>query len=217
MCWNADISLNTFLFACLALVFIWVANTFTKYKSNLFSNKLLYLLLFAVAAMQLVEYFLWKNLKNFKINTQLSMAAISLVVVQQLILMFMIPNEALRTYMLLAYAVFVVLFYVFKRPTLQLHTSIGKNGHLSWDWLNYNGYEQIWLFVGLLFYLVPVFMIQQFVLMFFLILFLSASLFYNYKFNTFGSMWCWASNFFLLYLLVDILLVKPYREYNGLC
>jgi hypothetical protein len=49
MCWNQDISLNTFLFACSALIFIYLASTYTKYKSDTFKNPLVYLFLFEVA------------------------------------------------------------------------------------------------------------------------------------------------------------------------
>jgi hypothetical protein len=35
--------------------------------------------------------------------------------------------------------------------------------------------------------------------------------------QTYGSLWCWFINGFLLLTLIDILLVQPFREYNGLC
>ena len=35
------------------------------------------------------------------------------------------------------------------------------------------------------------------------------------KYNTFGTMWCWSFNLFLLYFIVDILIIQPF-EY-GLC
>jgi len=61
MCWNQDISINTFIFACLSLLFIFFTNTFTKYKTPTFDNPIVYLFLLSVAAMQLIEYFLWRN------------------------------------------------------------------------------------------------------------------------------------------------------------
>jgi hypothetical protein len=57
MCWNQDISINTFLFVCLTLLFIFITNTFTKYKTPFFNNPLMYLLLLLGASMQLIEFF----------------------------------------------------------------------------------------------------------------------------------------------------------------
>ena len=68
MCWNPDISINTFLFSCLTLLFIYITNTYTKYKTPLFDNPIFYLLFLAVVSIQLIEFFLWRNLKNKFIN-----------------------------------------------------------------------------------------------------------------------------------------------------
>ncbi len=68
MCWNKDISINTFLFGFLSLCFIYYANTYTKYKSSTFKNPLVYLFLLTVISIQLIEYFLWKNLNNISKN-----------------------------------------------------------------------------------------------------------------------------------------------------
>ena len=64
MCWNPDISLNTFLFGVFALLFIFLSNTFSKYKLKEFTNPLVYLFLFQIVVMQLIEFFIWKNLKT---------------------------------------------------------------------------------------------------------------------------------------------------------
>lgn len=42
MCWNADISINTFTFGLFALLFIYIANTYSKYKTKTFENPLVY-------------------------------------------------------------------------------------------------------------------------------------------------------------------------------
>ena len=38
MCWNPDISINTFLLGALTLVFVYYTNTYTKYKTPTFDN-----------------------------------------------------------------------------------------------------------------------------------------------------------------------------------
>jgi hypothetical protein len=220
MCWNPDISLNTFLFACFGLAFIWVANTFTKYKSSLFeNNKLIYVFFFATAAMQLVEFFLWKNLKNAASNTFWSKIASFVIVVQQVTLMLLIPSPEIRKNMLLLYAVFLGSFFLYKKifSPIRFYTTVAKNGHLSWDWLGFKGYEIIWMVISLLFYILPLYFIQNTTMLFFITILLIASLFLYFKDGTFGTVWCWASNFSLLYFIVDILLIQPFYEYNGLC
>ena len=219
MCWNADISLNTFLFACFGLAFIWVANTFTKYKSSLFDNKLMYVFFFATAAMQLVEFFLWKNLKNAPMNKFLSKLASVVIIVQQVTLMLIIPSAEIRNNMLLLYAVFLGAFFLYKKifSPNRFYTSIATNGHLSWDWLNVKGNDNIWVVISLLFYLMPVYFIQNKAMFLFIFVLLGISLIFYFKDGTFGTVWCWASNFSLLYFIVDILLKQPFYEYNGLC
>lgn len=218
MCWNADISLNTFVFAILALVFIYAANTYTKYKSSMFDNKLVYLFMLDVAAVQLVEYFLWKNLKNPSMNAFLSKINAFVIAMQPLILVLMIPKQALRRGMVLAYAVCALLFFVLKKAPIWFHTSVAPNGHLSWDWINYKGY---WLplFV-LFFYGVSMLSINNFKLSLFILALVAVSFINYYKYNkyqTVGSMWCWSGNLFSLFLLLDLLLIKPYYDYNVLC
>lgn len=100
----------------------------------------------------------------------------------------------------------------------QFHTSIGKNGHLMWEWLHAkNIVENILLISFLLLYIIPALLIDNKILTGFVIVSLFVSLFFYYKYNTWGSMWCWLSNSFLLYCIIDILLIKPFYEYNGLC
>jgi hypothetical protein len=216
MCWNADISLNTFMFVSLALIFIWTANTFTKYKSSVFDNKLVYLFVLNVAAVQLVEFFLWKNLKNAKMNAFFSKIMVGVIVLQPILLMLMVPHSTLRNGLFLAFALAALLFFYVKNPT-PFHTSV-VNGHLSWDWINFKGYYlPLAVFC---FYAIPLMAIHQFAfsLFAFTLIGIAAVNYWKYtKYQTVGSMWCWSTNLFLFLILADILILKPYREYNAVC
>ena len=219
MCWNEDISINTFIFACLALLFIFFTNTFTKYKTKTFDNHLVYLFFLEVAAMQLIEFFLWRNLKNKSLNKLFSQIASVVVFIQPLTLMLMIPNIIIKFVIILLYLIFVIAYYVYRgiyNPII-FHTSIGTNGHLSWEWMNYKGYENIFSFIYLLFFVTSLLFIKNTLLCLFVLISLIISLFLYYKYNTFSSMWCWYVNLFLLYFIIDILIIKPFYEYNGLC
>ena len=219
MCWNQDVSLNTFLFACLVLLFIYITNTYTKYKTPTFDNPLVYLFLFLVAGMQLIEFFLWRNLKNKKINEQLSKIASVDVFMQQLTLILLIPNLTIRVGMAVSYLLFVLFYTTYKSiyDPIQYYTTVGVNGHLSWGWTNYTGYETIWAIICLFFYVSAALLINNFILSLFLLTTMFISFIFYYKYNTLASMWCWLLSTFLLYFLVNILLIQPFREYSGLC
>lgn len=226
MCWNEDISLNTFLFSCFALVFIYITNTYTKYKTPFFENPLFYVFAFLVASMQLLEFFLWRNLGNKKRNTQLSKAGLLLLFSQIFVLILIVENPVYR-YSLLSFLLlwtFGLFLYTQSHPIVFKTRESG--GHLSWDWVIIPGVSRfmdlVLLTIGLLLYFVPFALIKGnqkskvllILLGFFLYLFcyLVAK-----KDRTYGSLWCWAINLFFLYFIVDILLIQPFYEYNGLC
>ena len=218
MCWNQDISINTFVFSCLALVFIYYTNTFTRYKTHLFDNPVVYLFFLSVVSMQLIEFFLWRNLKNPVINKYLSKLASFLFILQPFFLILIIPVLATRYMMLFIYSIYMLTYLFYKKmySPVNFHTSVGKNGHLSWEFVNLKGFESIFALLYLLIYLSAIFIINNPLLIIFLIPAFIISLFY-YKDQTIGTMWCWISNLFLLYLIINILIFKPYLEYNGLC
>jgi len=219
MCWNADISINTFLFSSFVLLFIYFTNTYTKYKTPLFDNPIVYLFILSVISMQLIEYFLWRNLKNKSVNESLSKLSSFLFILQPLFLMLLIPVLKIKKTMLTLYLLFMAFYLTYKKifSPIIFHTSIAKNGHLSWEFVNHKGYEHIFTFIYLLFYISTAFFVNNFLITLFLIPSFILSLFFYFRDGTFGTMWCWITNLFLLYFLVDILIVKPYYEYNGLC
>ena len=63
MCWNKIISLNTFIVSSVVLILIYM-NKDTIYKFNEFDDNYLYFFLLSISSMQLVEYFLWKNIET---------------------------------------------------------------------------------------------------------------------------------------------------------
>jgi len=217
MCWNQDISINTFVFSCLALFFIYYTNTFTRYKTPLFDNPIVYLFFLSVVSMQLIEFFLWRNLNN-SLNESLSKLASTLFILQPLFLILIIPTLSTLYMMLFIYSIFMLTYLFYKKmySPINFHTSIGKNGHLSWEFVNLKGYETIFTLLYLLIYISTVFIINSPLLTIFLIPAFLISLLY-YKDNTFGTMWCWISNLFLLFLIINILIIQPYYQYNGLC
>lgn len=222
MCWNENISLNTFVAGTAILLFIWYNNTYTQYKLSEFKNIWFYFLIFSFTSMQLVEFFLWKSIrtKNNAMNRLFSIFAWILGrVIQPLFLILLIPKK----YDILKKGVFLFYFSVLTIVSLYKNTynpvsfksNIDKNGHLYWTWADLVHYEQtlFLLYVFLLFVLI--FTSPLYIYFIVCLLFLSAS--YLIYQNTFGSMWCWISNSFLLFFLIKILIVLPYLEKNKLC
>ena len=165
------------------------------------------------------EIFLWRNLKNKQANAALSKLASVLTAMQIGTIMLMIPDMFMKCASLVSYFLFFILYFEYRRlyNPLIFHTSVGENGHLSWEWMNFKGYENIFLFIFLLFYIVPAVMTRNKKLAFFIISTIIVSLFFYYRYNTFGTMWCWIANLCLLYFICDILLIQPFHEGNGLC
>ena len=215
MCWNSDVSINTFIFGILSFIFIYLAS-YTKYKEDKF-NPFVYLFLLEIVSMQLIEYFIWKNLNNKKNNFYSWLGSI-LVFIQPITVMFIISTN-IKYLLMLIYFLFIIIYFTYRHfyNPIFFHSSVGKNGHLSWDWMKYKGYENIFLFIYLFIYVVSLLYIDYPLLKYFTIFALFLSLLFNFKYNTFSSMWCWYTNIILLFIIVNILLIKPYYEYNGLC
>lgn len=209
MCWNADISINTFLFAIFALIFIFLVNTYTKYKQETFKNPLVYLLLLEVASIQLVEFFLWKNLKNKKMNEFLTSLALYIIIIEPLTIMLMIPNKIILISIVTCYLLFLCSRMFISN---KIYITTVKNGHLSWGWINTK--DKLSIFIYLLFFVLSMYLINNFLLFLFATFTLIFTLFFYFKYNTFGSMWCWSVNLFLLYFIIDLIIIKPFNEYR---
>ena len=219
MCWNSDISMNTFIFSILTLIFIYLTNTYSKYKTKEFDNPLIYLFFFQVALIQLIESFLWKNLKNVNINKLLSHIMRYIIILQPYIIILMIQRTNIKYLFLLFYTIFLLFQLIFNINKTQkhFHSTIGINGNLSWEWMIFKGNYNIILFIYILFYILSSLFINNHLITIFLIVSVLLSIIYYFKYKTFGSMWCWYSNLFLLYFLINILIIQPYKEYNNLC
>jgi hypothetical protein len=226
MCWNADISINTFIFSCFALVFIYITNTYSRYKTPLFDNPLFYLFALLAASMQLLEFFLWRNLNNKSLNTQLSKAGLLLLFSQIFVLILIVDNPVYRYSLLGVLVLISLIVYVYSQSHPIVFKTRESGGHLSWDWIILPGLSfttnLILLTIGLLLYFIPFFLIKESqdlkirLLLLGILMYLFSYL-VGKKDHTYGSLWCWSVNLFFLYFIVNILLVQPFYEYNGLC
>lgn len=211
MCWNQHVSLNTFAFSAFMLVLLVYNNSCTPYKIKGF-NLFYYFFILSFISMQLIEFFLWRNLKNVGLNYFWSSLGQLLVTVQPIAALSMLPNATLKTGLLAAYAGFVVFLYS-KYGNHQPNTKV-YNGHLQWNWAQLSWVEYLTWLAFLSFALVY----NGYYEAVLVALVLLVITYYSYSVHrTAGSLWCWSINLSMLAYAVYLLVVLPFREHGVFC
>lgn len=210
MCWNKDVSLNTFLFSSLILILIIYNNKFTKYKIHELNNNFIYFFLFSFILIQLIEYFIWKNLNNSFYNRFFSIIASFILFLQPIASIFIIKNIQIRNLLLSIYLLFSIPFSLFTFSNTKFSASVAPNGHLKWNWISNSNLKYLTYTFYLLFLFYPIIREKlYFISSFAFILFLIS--FYSYfKSGTFESMWCWISNLIMLFYAFKLLIYLPF-------
>lgn len=194
MCWNAKVSLNTFLFSLFGTLFAYFNNVIGKFETLYYVS---------VISMQLIEYFTWKNLNNHKINKFLSKVGLFLIFIQVPFFILHLYRITTQTKMLLIIVYLIFALLVKLNYPIDFSMNEAPNGHLTWNWLNYPIHIIIiWLsfIFGGIFYQKEYFK--------FSIYFITISaIYYTYnKTNTWGSLWCWIVNILALKLIFQVFL-----------
>jgi hypothetical protein len=192
MCWNASVSLNTYIFGLFA-------SSFAYYNGVI--DLLGFILYQSILLIQLIEYFIWS--KTFS-NRLLSQIALFVVICQPMFNIIKIENRPeLIPYILVAYISIVAIVYTFIIPlnTVNFSSVPSKNGHLAWNWLDVNIYLILiwyifisvrWIIDGIYSYLIIVSLL------------LIISIVLYRETNTWGSMWCWVCNILSFYLIFEV-------------
>jgi len=211
MCWNAEVSLNTFLFSGFVLALIIYNNLFTKYKIQELNNTWIYLFIASFVFMQLIEFFIWRNINNKYYNHIFSISAAVLLTIQPIASLMIMTIQPLRNMLLLLYSFLAFPYLIYKLSTKRFYSSISKNGHLEWHFVEATPLVWIiWLFFFLFGFVYRYRKSWKTAL--FVIVTLLISIF-NYKNdNTIGSMWCWIVNSVMIYYAAILLLYLPFRE-----
>jgi len=193
MCWNATVSIQTFVLSCAAIMVAWWL--------GMYSHVFL-LFYFAVAVMQLDEFFLWRNLKDKTWNRVFTRGAVLILLLQPLVAMHILHNTDLLHYVFYPlYAVFLVVTTAFMRNHMQ---TVQRGGHLVWGFFEskqkHSVAHSVWLllYYGLLF--TPFFIEGWYHALGIGIATLLLSL-YVYG-SLYPSLWCWSLNAFSIYVLV---------------
>jgi|Laugrespbdmm15sd_2_1035082.scaffolds.fasta_scaffold10799_2 hypothetical protein len=214
MCWNENVSLNTFLFSGFILALIIYNNAFTKYKIQELNDKWVYLFFASFIFMQLIEFFIWRNINNKFYNNLFSIIATLLLLVQPLVSIMILKNIELRNLLIYSYLSLIIPFSIYKFSTNHVYSTVSKGGHLIWNFFDIP--RESW-FVWLFFFLFSfAYEKNWFAVIFSLVTLLIT--FINYKNeNTIGSMWCWAVNSIMIYYAIYLLIYLPFLEKMNIC
>ena len=214
MCWNQEVSLNTFLFSTFVLGLIIYNNTYTQYKIQEINNIWVYLFFFAFILMQLFEFFIWRNIDNKYYNSFFSKGATLLITSQPIFSLMILSNIPLRNILLGVYLLLAIPFIIYKFFTKDIHSEVSKSGHLRWIFFETTPIH--WIIY--LFFLLFTFFYNKTILgLFFAFITLSFS-FYNYlQDRTIGSMWCWIINIVMVYYAIYLLIYLPFCERKRFC
>ena len=96
MCWNEHVSLNTFIFSIFVLLLIAYNNKYTQYKIEMFNNKFVYIFFASFITMQLIEFFLWRNLNNPRLNNLFSIMGSLLLIIQPIASLLILKDDNLK-------------------------------------------------------------------------------------------------------------------------
>jgi len=183
MCWSANGSLAT-----------WAAAMVLAGATHGYDPKL-WLFAFVFTQMQLIEYFLWKDLKVPRLNTLWSQAGMLVILLEPVAAIYLIEDVALRNKMLAGYAVYVTA--VLMTQKFDFTTVVGGNGHLKWKWTPPVLASIPWF----VFFLAPLWISGNYGVFAGGVATLLMSTYFYTQYGTISSMWCWIAVSMWLFLL----------------
>ena len=187
MCWNAQVSIITFLFGTACAMGL----AYDKFEGPT-------LAVFSFTCMQFLEFLTWIYMDDHHMNRMLSYVGVGLIVVQLTLLNIRIQHRKVRTYTLSALAFLFLLFVVVQGPYTRFRMEVGENGHLIWYWTDVPG---LWVALCLSFYIFPTLFERSAFPSIFITVTLVTSLYNYYQYKTWGSMWCYMSNILWFFML----------------
>jgi hypothetical protein len=184
MCWSANGSLAT-----------WAAAMVLAGATYGYEPKI-WLFAFVFTQMQLIEYFLWKNLKVPRLNTLWSKAGLLVILLEPVAAIYMIEDVALRNKMWTGYATYVAALLLTQR--LDFTTVVGGNGHLKWNWLP----STLLMIPWFAFFLAPLWIAKAYITFGMAVMTLLMSTYFYSQYGTISSMWCWIAVSVWLFMLL---------------
>jgi hypothetical protein len=203
MCWSAEVSLNTFIFAIISFCIV------------VSFNKLPIITVFialSISLIQLYEYFAWKNIHNKKIIHYLSWFGPLIILLQVLLInyAYLRDNEINIGIIMIIIIAIISMIYNYKNNKFDME--VGENKHLIWYWVDL---PPILLILIFFFYLYPLTAKQNILPFICVLIMLLISLYYYYKYKTWGTMWCYFSNLIWIVLIIKTLYLYFTDKYKN--
>ena len=212
MCWNENVSLNTFLFSSFVLTLIIYNNYYTNYKIEELNNNWMYLFYASFIFMQLIEFFIWRNINNKIYNQFFSILGLLLLFIQPIASIMIMRNIKMRHLLLVSYILVAIPYLIYQISTNQIYSIVSKYGHLKWIvfplvvWI-------VWLF----FFVFSFVYQKMWLALSFCFMTLLISFFNYINDETVGSMWCWSINSIMIYFAIYLLFYLPFLEKRIIC
>lgn len=190
MCWNADVSLKTFIFSTIPLILC------LYYK---LINIKQYLIFQTFVSIQLVEYFLWTNLNHKGWNRFFSVIGFIVIFLLPAFTIYGGQNKYTKNVLALY---FITYLYILFTIPIDFSTSIAPNKHLLWNWLKMPLYIIIlWTLFFMYSSIYSIYLgdYTDINIVFFVALTYIITFYSYYTSNTFGTMWCWVANLISVY------------------
>jgi hypothetical protein len=216
MCWNQYVSLNTFLFSAFVLALIVYNNKYSPYKLDELNSIYAYFFLMSFFVMQLIEFFLWRNLNNKDLNKLFSNLGALLLLLQPVASLTLLKDIDLRNKMLTLYVIPAFSYFIYEFTNKDFFTVVSKTGHLKWEWIDLSGNKRILLIAWLFFLFFSIFYNKYYLALTYTVALLIISLYSYLKDGTFGSLWCWSINSLMLFYAIKLLVILPYKQ-HGIC
>jgi hypothetical protein len=207
MCWNKEVSLNTYLFGIFVLALIAYNNKYTQYKTPEFDSIWIYLFFLSFISIQLAEYFIWTHIRDSYYNGVFSSIAQGIFLVQPILSLMILRDHAVRKWLIFIYCLGMIPYVIYSVQTQRLYSTVSAKGHLVYHFFTMKTPHifYAWLF----FFLFSFFYSRYwpaFLFGFGTFLFMT----YHYERDkSVGSMWCWIVNVVMLYYAVRLLLYAP--------
>jgi len=201
MCYNPTVSLNTFIFGISVAIIAFI--------SDLIKEKRSIIVFLSITFMQLLEYFAWTYYNNKKIIKIVSILGLLLIFIQIILLIYYFTDNKVRNYLFIFLFIFVLFFIILQLPNVNFDMTVGKNKHLIWHWLDL---PIIWIIIIIIFYIIPILHINNNLSILFALFMLFISIFFYWKYKTWGTMWCYFLNLYWVFILFLIIYKYIYKK-----
>jgi hypothetical protein len=164
--------------------------------------------------MQLIEFFIWRNINDKYYNTLFSILATCLLLSQPVFSIMMLTDLQLRNILVMLYLVVAIPYSIYKFSTKKIFAVVGKSGHLKWDFFDAHWFIMLLWFSFFFFS----FIYDGKWLGFVFGIFTLYMIYIKYKKDdTMWSMWCWIVNSIMIYYAFYLLVLLPFYEKGCIC